>query len=60
MDVQSLSGQSPFADQVPVVGLTGRLPPSEPLWVSPDACRLYFQARDTSNGFLVYVAERLP
>jgi hypothetical protein len=48
----------PFGAAGPLTGLTGKTPAVQPLWISPDACRLYFQDRDDNGGFLIYVAER--
>jgi hypothetical protein len=50
----------PFSAGMPVTGLTGKDPPVQPLWLSPDGCRLYIQDRDANSGYLVSVVERSP
>ncbi len=54
------SVDQPFGTGVPVKGLTGKSPPLQPLWISPDGCRLYIQDRDANDGYLVVVVERPP
>ena len=54
------SVDQPFSGARPLDELTGQTAaPVQPLWISPDECRLYFQDRDAQNGYLVYVAERI-